>query len=239
MIAGYSIELQASTQELALLGVAISYLGKPFALMTSVLFIANFCNRKISKTFCVALLGIMAICFLPDKPLIYCGALLGAVGDYFLIENKNTLRFALGTVSFLLGHFCYIAQIGYLLLDKFPWYAYVAITFILILGEFCLYKGTYKVCQNKVVTIFGNLYIPFLIIMIGVGITLAVKFTSPLPGILVALGYTCFVISDGLLVCTTYIKDVKRRDFYIMLSYLTAEALIVFGLLLAGGFIWG
>ncbi|MBQ0017261.1 MAG: HD domain-containing protein [Clostridiales bacterium] len=49
MLIGYTVELMASNLEVAMLGVAFSYIGKPFAIMSSVLFVADFCNRKLPK----------------------------------------------------------------------------------------------------------------------------------------------------------------------------------------------
>ena len=50
--------------------------------------------------------------------------------------------------------------------------------------------------------------------------------------IYIIIGYFLFILSDTLLVNSTFIKDFKKRDFYIMATYLCAEFLIVFGLLL-------
>ena len=49
MLIGYSVELYAASVDAALVGTAISYLGKPFAMLMSLVFIADFCGRPISK----------------------------------------------------------------------------------------------------------------------------------------------------------------------------------------------
>ena len=42
-------------------------------------------------------------------------------------------------------------------------------------------------------------------------------------------GMLCFCVSDAYLVKTLFIQDDKRRDFYIMGTYLLAQVLILFG----------
>ena len=78
---------------------------------------------------------------------------------------------------------------------------------------------------------------PFLLVLLATGIFFAIfldqKGLSPLPGIFMAAGYLLFFVSDCTLIFTTYIKDIKRRDFPIMLTYLLGEFGIVFGLILA------
>jgi hypothetical protein len=44
-------------------------------------------------------------------------------------------------------------------------------------------------------------------------------------------GMILFIISDSFLTYTMFIKDVKRRDFYIMASYLAAQVLFLFGII--------
>lgn len=49
MLIGYTIELTATNVDSALVGTAISYLGKPFATLVSLIFIADLCGRPLSK----------------------------------------------------------------------------------------------------------------------------------------------------------------------------------------------
>ena len=56
-----------------------------------VCFFENEKLRKITKIFCLVLLAIAA-CFLAYRhPLIYVGAILGAVGDYFLLKKNPSM----------------------------------------------------------------------------------------------------------------------------------------------------
>lgn len=64
MMIGYSIELFATGPEVALIGTAISYLGKPFAMLLSLVFIADFCGRPISQKVISGLIPVSLIFFL-------------------------------------------------------------------------------------------------------------------------------------------------------------------------------
>lgn len=189
--------------------------------------------RKITKTFCVTLLGIAAILYKPDAPLIYVGAFLGVIGDIFLIFKKNIKSFFFGTLFFISGHVLYLAQ-GILLINPnstLHWSVYLVVGLILLLLIFGLYPITGK--KLGPVALLGNFYMPFLLVLLSLGIYLAVVNKNYVPGLLFTFGYFSFFISDSTLIYTSFFKDIKRRDFYIMLFYLAAQALIVAGLLLA------
>lgn len=50
--------------------------------------------------------------------------------------------------------------------------------------------------------------------------------------ILIFIGVIIFILSDSILSFTTFILDIKRRDFYIMLTYLIAQSLIAINLVM-------
>jgi len=56
MIAGYIIEMQAKCLETAMIGVGVSYLGKPFVMISSLMFITSCYGRSKSNKFVVGLL---------------------------------------------------------------------------------------------------------------------------------------------------------------------------------------
>jgi len=49
MLVGYSIELNAENVNTALMGASLSYIGKPFALLMSFIFITDYCSRPLPK----------------------------------------------------------------------------------------------------------------------------------------------------------------------------------------------
>lgn len=48
-IAGYTLEMQAATKELAMQSLKITYLGKPFIIFIMYLFVMEYCGVKLSK----------------------------------------------------------------------------------------------------------------------------------------------------------------------------------------------
>lgn len=61
-LVGYTVELTAQEEAVALLGVAIAYIGKPFALLAPFLFILDYCRKDISRTL-TALLAVFNLLF--------------------------------------------------------------------------------------------------------------------------------------------------------------------------------
>lgn len=64
MLIGYSIEVYATSPEAAIVGTAVSYLGKPFALLMSLVFIADVCGKPIPKKIIGCIFGICVLFFL-------------------------------------------------------------------------------------------------------------------------------------------------------------------------------
>ncbi len=48
-LVGYTIEISSDHPSTALIGVAVAYIGKPYALLAPLLFIADYCGKPISK----------------------------------------------------------------------------------------------------------------------------------------------------------------------------------------------
>ena len=61
-LVGYTVELTAKEESVALLGVAIAYIGKPYALLAPFLFILDYCQKDISRTL-TALLAVFNLLF--------------------------------------------------------------------------------------------------------------------------------------------------------------------------------
>lgn len=75
MLVGYSVEITAADLATAKLGVAVAYLGKPFALLAPFLFICDYCHRPVSKTI-TALLAVFnclfpLLIFTNDRHFLY------------------------------------------------------------------------------------------------------------------------------------------------------------------------
>lgn len=189
--------------------------------------------RKLSKPFCLLFLGIAAALASPSSYLIYIGAFMGGIGDLLLIwKEKKTLLLS-GLISFLIGHMCYIAE-GLVFLYKqgalIPiQFLYLALAYLAIwlLAIYPVYRATKK---NIVFTIGGSFYASILISVLATSILGTSLGYADYFGLMVG-GAILFIVSDITLTYTIFTHDIKRRDFYIMLTYLLGQVGIVLGLL--------
>ena len=189
--------------------------------------------RMILKPFSMFFLAIAALIAVPNHPLIYLGAFLGMVGDIFLLWPKNKKMFLAGATSFLVGHTLYISEIIHIMFkgQALPWWFYAEVSFGVLLFVLAFYPMSKKICGDRYLTLVGNTYIAVLILVSVVSIIACVKgFTNFM--VLGIIGGISFLASDLILVQATFVKDFKRRDYYIMLFYLLGQALIVSGLVL-------
>lgn len=194
--------------------------------------------RKKSKPFCLLFLVAASITeAIVSKNyylfIVAAGSLLGSIGDIFLIWKRNKKLFVFGTLSFIAGHFCYLGYLLFALSNEnitVPLPATIIIAVVLVILVIGLYPFTRKLAGRA--ALLGNFYMPFLVVMEAASIFALVSLNGYWPMILMSVGYILFLSSDTFLIYTTFIKDKKRRDFWIMLTYLLAELLIVLSLLL-------
>ena len=196
-------------------------------------FLENELARKITKPFCMLMLGLFAMATSFQFPLIYVGCLIGMIGDMFMLKKENKFYFGLGTIAFLAGHVCYISQILFVILKEKnlgPIFYIISIAIILAVA-LVMTPLSYKVCKNKILSLVGSLYLSILASVSGYAIYAACNGYF-LFMLLTIIGGVLFLLSDVVLIVVTFVKDIKRRDFYVMGLYLAGQVLIVLGLIL-------
>ena len=186
--------------------------------------------RKITKPFCVFFLALAVAVTLPTHPLIYIGAFLGVLGDIALIF-KNKKIFLLGTILFLFGHFCYLCEALFIMMRSQPldWWFYVVVGFAILLITLAGYPFSKKIAGTRYLALAGNIYMGVLLLVSVVSIIASVKGYANFM-ILGVLGGISFLASDLILTKSFFIKDFRRRDYYIMLFYLLGQAFILVGI---------
>ncbi len=186
--------------------------------------------RKLIKPFSLLFLALSVLVTDVNYPLIYVGAFLGMLGDIFLIDNKKKSFFILGTIFFLLGHLSYIGQMVFVILEgDIVWWVYPVSLMGVVLFAMIALPMSHRITHDKTLSILGNLYLGVLVLVAFVAAsTLIVRFNVYM--IMTLIGAILFLVSDIILTIATFSFDFPRRDFYIMLTYLCAQALIVTGL---------
>ena len=193
-------------------------------------FIENQKLRRKEKICCMLTLGLAAVFAFPDQPLIYIGAFLGMLGDWCVLRRKT---FNIGVVAFFLGHLAYIFESLYMIVGEsnIRWFHHVIFILTYVVVALAMFAFTNKAKNhttlNKIAQSFYfailAVYIPvlsFAIAQVGSYIFLSM------------IGSIIFIVSDSILVVTHFGLKFKRYDFYIMLTYLIAEFLIIAGFVL-------
>lgn len=192
-------------------------------------------GRILVKPFCLLLVGIGIVLAAPQAWLLYCGAFFGFLGDILLIYKDKKPAVLAGIGIFLVGHFFYICGMFSLLpngvngIPNFYLYASITVLGTAILMFPIVYFFTKK---NLLMSIAGSIYFSFLLMNPISAITVAVIGGMQSTMIITFAGGLMFVLSDVILSYTLFQKDIKRRDFYIMSTYIAGQSLICLGFLL-------
>lgn len=183
--------------------------------------------RKLTKTFTTLFLGVAVAIAIPNEPLVYIGCFMGMLGDAFLLKKHKVWPFVLGMVSFLAGHALYIA--AYMkLCGTLHWAYYVFTALFLVLFPIIGIHFTRKIVHQKGIAFGGTVYFGVLFMNLIWAIIASANGHANYV-LLCVFGALCFIISDMFLTYTLFKRNVKRRDFYIMSTYLLAQTLIVLG----------
>ena len=188
--------------------------------------------RKISKPFAMIFLVPAIMLLVPQYPLIWMFPLLSLLGDVFLIFKKKHMGyFVTGSVMFFLGHLCNLIQLTIFLFESnttIPFIAYFIFAISLALIIRFIFPLTKRFAGK--LALLANVYMPILVFIGIFSLLVTAAYANSYQGLLVTLGYIFFVLSDGLLLYSNFIKDVKQSHFYIMSTYFVGELLITLGL---------
>lgn len=186
--------------------------------------------RKLTKPFCLVLLGAAMAFLVPDYPMVYISCWISAVGDVLLINNKVPKYFLTGAAVFAVAHTLNAVNQTTLLSYSFPWYGWLILAIVVIgagaVGYFTRGKSDVAIATvSPAYACFHFINIALAIMVIADG-----KFVGY--ELMILLGYLIYVVSDLIVNYVTNKRDINRRDFYIMLTYLCGQTLIYLGLAL-------
>ena len=161
------------------------------------------------------------------KKALWFALLFSWFGDVLLLfVTKNSLFFILGLVSFLLAHLAYIYLFLKLQPQKSNPFNRYLVLIVLYLFNF-LYLLWDSLHEMKIPVIVYALVIS---IMLYVVIQLHLSTKQKATRILV-WGAIFFVLSDSILAINKFYTPINWSSFWIMSTYLTAQFLLVYGIL--------
>ena len=183
--------------------------------------------RKITKGFTTMALGVAVVCAIPTEPLPYLGLFLGMAGDFALLKKHKVFPFVAGLVLFLLGHVLYIVE--YIrLCEPFHWGLPTGVIVFAVLSPLLFSQISKRIVHQKKLIVGGALYLDILLLaFVTPIICCAMGRVNYI--LLCVFGAASFLVSDTILTYTMFKRDVPRRDFYIMFTYLLAQGLIAAG----------
>lgn len=187
--------------------------------------------RKIVKPFLLLTLAIYSIILVADHIFLIIGIFFGMLGDIcFIFKDKKKFIY-LGLFTFMANHIFYLIDMIVSFKDCFNSAIVITLSIVYSLFLFvCLFLVKKILNIEWAMTIIGSFYMVFLFLDFGFQILLTSQGYSYF--VLGIIGGAFFIISDSLLSYTLFIKDIKRRDFYIMFTYILAQAFILSGLLI-------
>ncbi len=185
--------------------------------------------RRLTKGLCLPFLLGAVLCLDLNAYLLSLALLFGWLGDLCLLKKHKVYPFVLGVLCFLLNHAFYLAYMVLLLPSSSQWG--VGLLAIWLLLPLVVFPLLHAVARERYLSFGLSFYASALLVeLIAAGAMAYYGLTAF--GYLLILGVISFILSDSFLGFTLFRKDCKRRDFYIMLLYLLAQALIAIPLAL-------
>jgi uncharacterized membrane protein YhhN len=166
-----------------------------------------------------------------SRNILLSALLFSWIGDVVLLfADISELYFILGLVSFLTAHIAYCVLFNKQLMGE------IQINKILF-GIGSLLIAFYLIAMVTVLMPkLGELKIPVIVYAAVISTMLLFAFNGYLiwkkpAALYIFLGAVAFVISDSILAFNKFYAPIERSSFFIMLTYLVAQYLIVVGIL--------
>jgi uncharacterized membrane protein YhhN len=183
--------------------------------------------QAITKVCLLPLLG-AAYVFGATHPAIpvIAALIFGWGGDIFLLKISDVRFFRLGLASFLLGHLCYIPSFLYAAGELHSTALVISAAAAVPLG-FVIHS---LIKPEKAMNLPAIAYEIIILLMSLSALQLLISRRDRW-GLLIFAGSLCFLVSDTLLAYFTFRTKPKQGDFFVMLSYIAAQAGIIRGMM--------
>jgi len=186
--------------------------------------------RYFTKTLLVPLLALFYIVSVANLNILIFFALISCfLGDFFLLWSQKKIFFIAGLLSFLMGHIFYtiaFLQTTYFLSGIPKWFYFSLLPYTWY-GIFILKKLNPYLYSMKVPVI---VYLNVILIMSFASFT-RIWALKGLSFWLPFVGSFFFIVSDSLLAFRNFKVKLSRGWVSIMITYVFAQSLIVFGFL--------
>ena len=150
----------------------------------------------------------------------------GLLGDVALLSDSLP-RFRAGVLAFLVGHLAYLVCFAVLGLTVPAWsWAGLAVLAVALWTTRDVVPATHRLGGRA-------LSMPVAVYSVVIGAMLLFAWFTGVP--LVALGATVFVASDATLSINRFVRPIPHAHLILMVTYHVGQALIVAGVLTAGG----
>lgn len=190
----------------------------------------NEAGRRLTKIVPLLLLSVSSLFLLSEGRLgllpAVVGFLLSILGDFLFLYKKKKPFLIVGTAAFFLAHAAFLFAIGAFFPETASFFPY-GLIYLPAAAVLAFYPVYRFVRGSLVFSLLGSAYFAF---VTALAFFFVLRFFDPgtpfsLAETAVGLaGGVLFAISDMINAYTLFRKDVKRRDFYIMLPYILAQA---------------
>lgn len=183
----------------------------------------------------VLLMPLLCAVYLAASPhlrlLVIVALLFGWLGDVFLLFKSSRIMMLCGICAFALGHIFYV---GAMLSDHPTVHILIFVPALLCaLWLTFVYKKLLPYAP-KSLRKPGFVY-ALLLSCTGLTALYLLLTTQRFAYLVCFVGGLFFLISDTILTGQQYRRETKHGNFYVMLTYIVAQSLLIFGFVLLGG----
>jgi uncharacterized membrane protein YhhN len=167
----------------------------------------------------------------PSRKILLIGLLFSWIGDVILLfADIAEIYFILGLVCFLIAHLSYCVLFNKQISGEIKFNRFLFAFGSLLIAGYLI--GMVSFLMPKL----GDLKVPVIVYAAVISTMVLFAFNGYLiwkkPGALyVFLGAAVFVLSDSILAINKFYTPIERSSFFIMLTYLVAQYLIVMGII--------
>ena len=186
-------------------------------------------GRKISKGFIVLTLLVFALASKCNSWLIYLGLVFALIGDILLIFESRKIYFIVGACCFSITHILNFILVSKYLPERFNWLYFG----IVILVGYLVVELVRPIIKNKMKKMaYPALAYLYIVLALIINIAIALISTHNYAFLIMLFGGAFFFTSDIILTIHTFVKQIKKGNFILMLFYVLGQSLIYIPLIM-------
>ena len=191
--------------------------------------------RRLTKPLLLLSLALFYFFFAENASyLVFAALLCGMIGDTFLLWQEKEGLFITGAVVFAIGHVLYSMELLHMAAGLAWWIIpIIALPYAVVIAFECIKVSPKEKYFRALMPVYLGM-VAVLSFAAWANLISCIRAGAPaFAASVIVLGSVCFFVSDSILASSIFRNNIKHANFYVMMTYIAAQACLAAGFMMA------